>query len=100
MKIIWSPLAVERTSEIAEYIAVDSPSAAVTWIEKVFGKVDPLKLSPQSGRIVPEIMRNEIREIIFGNYRIIYRIDEAQISILTIRHGKQILPIEEILETD
>ena len=96
MKIIWSPLAVERTSEIAEYITIDNPSAAVAWVEKVFEKVDLLKLSPQMGREVPEILRKDIREIIFGNYRIIYRIEKTKISILTIRHGKQILPVDEI----
>lgn len=100
MKIIWSPLAVERTSEIAEYITIDNPSAAIAWVEKVFEKVDLLKLSPEMGREVPEISRKEIREIIFGNYRIIYRIEKTKISILTIRHGKQILPVDEILETN
>jgi plasmid stabilization system protein ParE len=100
MKITWSPLAVERTSEIAEYITIDNPSAAIAWVEKVFEKVDLLKLSPKMGREVPEISRKEIREIIFGNYRIIYRIEKTKISILTIRHGKQILPVDEILETN
>jgi plasmid stabilization system protein ParE len=100
MKIIWSPLAVARTSEIAEYITIDNPSAAIAWVEKVFEKVDLLKLSPEMGREVPEISRKEIREIIFGNYRIIYRIEKTKISILTIRHGKQILPVDEILETN
>jgi len=100
MKIIWSPLAVERTSEIAEYITIDNPSAAIAWVEKVFEKVNLLKLSLEMGREVPEISRKEIREIIFGNYRIIYRIDKTKISILTIRHGKQILPVDEILETN
>ncbi len=28
MKIVWSPLAVERVSEIALYIADDNPGAA------------------------------------------------------------------------
>ena len=97
MKIIWSPLAVERTAEIAEYITIDNPSAARVWIEKVFEKVDLLKLSPEMGREVPEISRKEVREIIFGNYRIIYRIEISKISILTIRHGKQILPVDELL---
>ena len=99
MKIIWSPLAVERTSEIAEYITIDNPSAAISWVEKVFAKVDLLKLSPEMGREVPEISRKAIREIIFGNYRIIYRIEKASISILTVRHVKQVLPVDEILET-
>ncbi|MGD9367220.1 MAG: type II toxin-antitoxin system RelE/ParE family toxin [Desulfobacteraceae bacterium] len=97
MKIIWSPLAIERASEIAEYIAQDKPSAAEKWINTVFSKVEKLKFSPEIGRIVPEIQNNQFRELIYGNYRIIYRIEKKQISILTIRHGMQILPIDEIL---
>ena len=97
MKIIWSPLAVDRASEIAHYIAQDKPSAAEKWIVTVFSKVEQLKSSPEIGRVVPEINNNLFRELIYGNYRIIYRIEKKQISILTIRHGKQILPIDEIM---
>ena len=96
MKIIWSPLAVDRASEIAEYIAQDKPSAAKRWIDPVFTKVDQLKLSPQVGLIVPEISDDQFRKFIYGNYLIVYRIEVKQISILTIRHGKQILSIDEI----
>ena len=97
MKIIWSPLAIDRSSEIASYIAQDKPSAADKWINTVFSKVEQLKSSPEIGRIVPELNNTQFREILYGNYRIIYRIGKNQISILTIRHGKQILPIDEIL---
>ena len=97
MKIIWSPLAIDRASEIAEYIARDKPSAAEKWIDTIFSKVEQLESSPESGRVVPEIRNNQFRELIYGNYRIIYRIEKKQVSILTIRHGKQILPIDEIL---
>ncbi len=97
MKIIWSPLAIDRASEIAEYIAQDKPSAAEKWINTVFSKVEQLNSSPEIGRVVPEIRNGQFRELIYGNYRIIYRIEKTQISILTIRHGKQILPIDEIL---
>ena len=96
MRIIWSPLAVDRASEIADYIAQDKPSAAEKWIDTVFSKVEQLKSSPEIGRIVPEINDSQFRELIYGNYRIIYRIETKQISILTIRHGRQILPINEI----
>lgn len=96
MKIIWSPLAMDRTTEIAEYIAQDNPLAAKKWVEYLFCRVQLLKSSPKSGRVVPEIPREEIRELIYGNYRIIYRIDSNKISVLTVRHGKQILPIDEI----
>jgi toxin ParE1/3/4 len=97
MKIVWSPLAVDRVSEIAEYIVQDKPSAAENWINIVFSKVEQLKSSPEIGRIVPEIRNKQFRELIYGNYRIIYRIEKKQISILTICHGKQILPIKEIM---
>ena len=97
MKIIWSPLAIDRVIEIAEYIAYDNPTAAQNWIEKVFEKVKPLEISPEMGRRVPEVERDEIREILFGNYRIIYHVSVQKISILTVRHGKQILPAKEIM---
>jgi toxin ParE1/3/4 len=97
MRIIWSPLAVDRISEIAEYIAQDKASAAEKWIKTVFSRVEQLQSSPELGRVVPEIRNNQFRELIYGNYRIIYRIEAEQISILTIRHGKQILPIKEIM---
>ena len=96
MKIIWSPLAIERAVEIAEYISKDNPLAAQNWIDKIFQKVAILKLSPELGRIVPELQRKKIRELISGNYRIIYQLTTTDISILTIRHGKQILPVEEV----
>jgi len=98
MKIIWSPLAIDRASEIAEYIAQDKTSAAEKWINTVFSKVEQLESSPEIGRVVPEIRNNRFRELIYRNYRIIYHIEKTQISILTIRHGKQILPIDEIFE--
>jgi toxin ParE1/3/4 len=97
MKIIWSPLTIDRASEIAEYIALDKPSAADKWITTVFSKVKQWESSPEIGKVVPEIGNEQFRELIYGNYRIIYRIEKKQVSILTIRHGKQILPIEEML---
>ena len=97
MKIVWSPLAVDRASEIAQYIAQDKPSAAEKWVTAVFSKVAQLRSSPEIGRTVPEIGNERFRELLYGNYRIIYRLETHQISILTIRHGKQILPVDEIL---
>jgi addiction module RelE/StbE family toxin len=96
MKIVWSPLAVDRASEIADYISRDKPSAAEKWIDTLFSKVEMLKASPEMGRVVPETNNHQIREIIYGNFRIIYHIDRKQISILTVRHGKQILPIDDL----
>lgn len=97
MKIIWSPLAIEKITEIARYIAQDNPTAAQKWAETIFAKVEQVQSAPASGRIVPEVNRKEIREIIFGNYRIVYRAEPQNIAILTVRHGRQILPVDEIV---
>ncbi len=97
MRILWSPLSADRVSEIASYIAQDNLVAAENWINAVFKKVEELKTFPECGRVVPETGNKAIRELIYGNYRIIYRLEEKRISILTIRHGKQILPVDDIM---
>jgi plasmid stabilization system protein ParE len=96
MNIIWSPLALDRVSEIAGYIAQDKPSAAEKWVKAIFSKVEQLEVSPELGRIVPEIGNSQFRELIYYNYRIIYRLEKIRISIVTVRHGRQLLPIDEI----
>jgi toxin ParE1/3/4 len=97
MKIVWSPLSLQRIQEISDYIASDNIPAANNWIDIIFEKVDILKINPEIGRVVPEIEKSHIRELIHGNYRIIYLYNPKQIAILTIRHFKQILPTDEIM---
>ncbi len=97
MRMIWSPLAINRATEIADYIAKDKPSAAEKWINTIFSKVEQLQFSPEIGRTVPEINNRQFRELIYCNYRIVYRVEKKQIPILTIRHGRQILPTNEIM---
>jgi addiction module RelE/StbE family toxin len=96
MKIIWSPLAIDKAAEIADYIAKDKPSAAEEWLNTLFAKVERLETSPKIGRKVPEINSESFRELIFGNYRIIYRIAKDQLAILTIHHGKQLLIVDTL----
>jgi addiction module RelE/StbE family toxin len=96
MKIQWSPLAVERISEISDYIAQDNPMAAERWVHSIFDRVEQIKDFSKSGRLVPEIRRKDIRELIIANYRIIYRLEPKIISILTVRHSRQILPDKDI----
>jgi toxin ParE1/3/4 len=92
----WSPLAISRLSEIAKYIAQDNPVAAERWVHKIFALVEQLSDFPESGRMVPEIKNKMSREVISGNYRVIYKLEDREISILTVRHVKQVLSIEEL----
>ena len=91
MKLKWSPLALERLIEIVNYIAEDKPIASKNFAQSIFKSIEKLKRFPKLGRIVPELNKSAYREIIIGNYRIIYMISDDIITILTIRHGKRIL---------
>ena len=98
MKLLWSPLALERVNDIASYIALDKPTAAENWALELFERVERLLKHPRSGRKVPEIGINRIREIMHGSYRVIYAIDDKAklIEILTVRRGSEMLRKDEI----
>ena len=97
MNIEWTSLAENRVYDIASYIALDSLSEAEKWIEDIFNQVGQLEDFPEIGRYIPEMDgRNDLRELLFKNYRIIYKIEKSAVYILTVRNYKQILPINEI----
>lgn len=89
MKVVWAPRAIARASKIAAYIAADRPGAAAKWVDEVFAVISTLRTHPRRGRKVPEVNRPEIRELLHGAYRIIYRQDERRVVVLTIRHGRR-----------
>ena len=96
MKLVWTDQSIRKLDEIFLYIAMDSPVGAGRWVANLIAKVDRLREFPQSGRRVPEVPKKEFRELVVGNYRIIYRIARGTVFILTVRHFKQILPTGEI----
>lgn len=96
MKIEWSPLALDRAEEIAAHIALDKPGAARQWIENLFERVARLEKFPLSGKKVSELDRPDVREVAHGRYRILYRVQESRVSILTIRSSYRLLDPEEL----
>ena len=95
MKVVWSPLALDKLVATAKFIAFDKPSAAEQWVNDVFDRADILGHQPELGREVPELLGSNYREIIFGRYRIIYKI-ENEIKILTLRNSRQLLSLDNI----
>jgi toxin ParE1/3/4 len=97
VKVEWSPLALERVEDIAQYIAQDNPDAAAQWVTELFDTVERLAEFPESGRTVPEVGVHRIREVIFGAYRVIYSVKD-KVEVLTVRRGSQLLRLSEIDE--
>ena len=87
VKIVWTNFAVEDLNSIHSYIAADSKVYADRFIEKIISRVDQLETFPNSGRIVPEFESETLRELIEGNYRIVYRIHSDHIGVLRIHHS-------------
>jgi addiction module RelE/StbE family toxin len=90
-QVRWTLQAVDDLEGIAQFIAHDSPQYASLFVMDVLDSVERLENFPKSGRVVPEMNNPDIREIILGNYRIIYRLKPELVEILTIYHGARLL---------
>lgn len=92
MEVIWTNQALHKVNKFVDYIAHDSYPVAEKWAENLMAETDRLITQPNSGRIVPEYNEENLREIISGNYRIIYRIKLDAVYIQTVWHVRQKLP--------
>ena len=93
-RVAWSPRAVEDLEAIAQYIAVDSSVYAAAVVKRILNTARHLSQFPLSGRIVPELADENIREWFAYSYRIIYRVDGEVVTVATVVHGKRLLNIE------
>jgi toxin ParE1/3/4 len=75
---------------IADFIATDSPHYSSLFAIDVLASVERLQTLPRLGRVVPELHSPDVREIILGNYRIVCRIREDVVEILTVWHGARL----------
>lgn len=92
VEIKWTDFALNDLDEIGSYIALDSLRYASITVSELFTATDILKNATHIGRVVPEIGKEDFRELIRGNYRIVYKIiSEARIDILTVHHSKRLL---------
>ncbi|HLF18553.1 MAG TPA: type II toxin-antitoxin system RelE/ParE family toxin [Candidatus Omnitrophota bacterium] len=86
-KIIWAPSALDDIEAIARYIERDSIDQAALFVTRIIEMTDHLEGFPESGRIIPEINKKDCREIIYGAYRIMYRIVKNEIWIVGVVHA-------------
>ncbi|AHI31929.1 toxin ParE1/3/4 [Marinobacter salarius] len=90
-EVIWTEPALQELSAIAEYIALDNPTAASRLVEEVFDKTDRLEGFPQSGRIPPELPNSVYREVVVPPCRIFYREDETRVFVLFVMREERLL---------
>lgn len=90
-EIKWTPQALDDLDAICLFIARDAPGVARVFADRAFRATDRISDHPKLGRVVPELGLEEIREIILGNYRLIYQLRDNEVQILTVHHGAQLL---------
>ena len=91
VKITWTKLALNDLDSIYEFIAKDSENFAIKVVEKIISRVADLNKLPLLGRVVPEFNDVTVRELIEGNYRIVYRVMKTSLSILRVHHTSRLL---------
>jgi len=88
VQINWTSQAKDDLKSIADFIKQDSEKYARLQISRIRSRTQILKTHRNSGRIVPEFDNSNIRELIVGRYRIVYKnVSESRIDILTIHHS-------------
>ncbi len=88
-QIIWTEPALNDLDKIAEYIALDKPSAAKKLVGNVFTKVERLENFPKSGRKPPELNESRYREVVVPPCHVFYRIEDENIFILYVMRNEK-----------
>jgi toxin ParE1/3/4 len=99
VKINWTDLALQDLNDIGDYISKDSIRYAEVTVQYLFDSVDILISHPKSGRVVPEFNEEDLRELIRGSYRIVYRIiNKSRIDVLTVHNTSRLLSNSPLFE--
>jgi addiction module RelE/StbE family toxin len=93
MAILWSPKSLRDLDAIEGYVAQHNPVAAHRLVQKVIRRTDRLQHFPLSGGCIPEDEGRVYRQVLQGNYRVIYRYDESakQVLVVTVIHAARLL---------
>jgi len=90
-EVIWTEPALADLDAIADYIALDNPTAARDLVARVFSHVDQLESHPLSGPKLPEFKGWRYRQITEPPCRVIYRHERNLVHIVHVVRGEQLL---------
>ncbi len=100
VKLRWTKRAAQDFEDICEYLARNSEQYARVFAERVMAIVEALPRHPRLGAMVPEYGREDLRERLFHNYRIVYRVHRTAVVVVTITHGARRLPADLVEPPD
>jgi toxin ParE1/3/4 len=83
-RLTWTEPALSDLDQIAEYVALENPSAARKLVQRVFAAVERLEQHPKSGNIPLELEGGRYREAVVGPCRVFYRYSSGEVLVLCV----------------
>jgi toxin ParE1/3/4 len=99
-RVVWTRPALADVREIRAHIAQDSPRYGRVVAERLLAAAERLESYPLSGRVVPELGQPTLREVLMGDYRIVYRVTADAVQVVTVVHGARLLPRDRVGPVD
>lgn len=99
-RIIWTEPALQDLDEVADYISLDKPAAAIRFVHRVFDRIEQLASHPKSGSVPPELKGTPYRQLVIPPVRIFYRPQNDVVFIVYVMRGERFFRNEDLLERD
>lgn len=90
-EIVWSEPALSDLDAIADYIALESPTAAAALVKRIVEHVGQLADHPESGSRLQELKQSRYRQIVEPPCRVIYRHDGRRVLVLHVMRSERLL---------
>lgn len=90
--VVWTDRALSDLEAIGDFIAADNPAAAERWFGVLMATAERAAGTPMAGRRVPELGRDDVREVLKRTYRIVYRVRDDHMEVLTVFEGHRLFP--------
>lgn len=94
-KLVWTKRSIADLVAIEQYIAANSPLMAKRFIRKIKERTRILQRLPLSGELIAEPNSFELRQVLCGNYRIIYQASQTYVAIITVYHSTRLFDNED-----
>ncbi len=98
MAVVWTGRSRDDLIDIFRFIARDNRQAAERWTARLIAEAELAGTRPLGGRIVPEVGRDDVREVFLRSYRIVYRVAADDIRILAVVEGHRRLRPDDIAD--
>ena len=85
--VTWTPDALEDLEAICLYIGRSSPAAAVGFANRIFEATQQLEQFPEMGRRMPDVLHDDVRVLVLGNYLVAYAVTAEKVEVLAVHHG-------------